>query len=169
MRKVPPFNKVKEGRGEPILLPDLPIIDSHHHLFDRPHLRYMLDDYLGDVNAGHNIIGSVYIETQAFARPDGPEELRPVGEVEFASGVAAIMKSGVYGPCRVAAAMVGFADTKLVPTFGCGRMRQETPERTNSWLPPSLLDQLRRHTAWPSITTMRSPGITVNRHRHTRA
>ena len=47
----------------------------------------MLDDYLADVNAGHNIIGSVYIETQAFARPDGPEELRPVGEVEFANGV----------------------------------------------------------------------------------
>lgn len=113
MHKVPPFNKVKEGRGEPILEPDLPIIDSHHHLFDRPHLRYMLDDYLGDVNAGHNIIGTVYIETQAFARPDGPEELRPVGEVEFANGVAAIMRSGVYGPCRVAAAIVGFADMTL--------------------------------------------------------
>ena len=113
MHKVPPFNKVKEGRDEPILESDIAIIDAHHHLFDRPHLRYMLDDYLGDVNAGHNIIGSVYIETQAFARHDGPQELRPVGEVEFANGVAAITKSGVYGSCRVAAAMVGFADMTL--------------------------------------------------------
>jgi predicted TIM-barrel fold metal-dependent hydrolase len=111
--KVPPFNKVKEGRDEPILDPDIEILDAHHHLFDRPHLRYMLDDYLGDVNAGHKIIGTVYIETQAFARPDGPEALRPVGEVEFANGVGAIMRSGVYGPCKVAAAMVGFADMTL--------------------------------------------------------
>ena len=92
----------------------------------------MLDDYLGDVNAGHNIIGTVYIETQAFARPDGPEELRPVGEVEFANGVAAIMKSGVYGPCRVAAAMVGFADMTL------GDRVAATLDATSCGSPPSI-------------------------------
>lgn len=110
MRTVPPFNKVKEGRDEEILDPDIEIIDAHHHLFDRPHLRYLLPDYLEDVRCGHKIIGTVYVETQAMARPDGPEELRPVGEIEFANGVAATMRSGVYGPCRVAAAIVGFAD-----------------------------------------------------------
>ncbi len=110
MRKVPPFNKVKEGRDEEILYPEIAIVDTHHHLFDRPHLRYMLDNYLEDVNLGHKIIGTVYVETQAMARPDGPEELRPVGEIEFANGVAAIMRSGVYGPCRVAAGIVGHAD-----------------------------------------------------------
>ncbi len=113
MHTVPPFGKVKEGRDEEILDPDIAILDAHHHLFDRPHLRYMLDDYLADVNAGHKIIGSVYVETQSMARPDGPPELRPVGEVEFANGVAAIMRSGVYGRCRVAAAIVGFADMTL--------------------------------------------------------
>jgi len=113
MSNVPPFNKVKEGRDEAVLDPDIAILDAHHHLFDRPHLRYLLDDYLADVNAGHKIIGSVYIETQAFARADGAEELRPVGEVEFANGVATIMASGVYGPCRVAAGIVGFADMTL--------------------------------------------------------
>lgn len=113
MQKVPPFNKLKEGRAEAIVDPDLEIIDTHHHLFDRPHLRYMLEDYLEDASAGHRIVGTVYEETQAFARPDGPEELRPVGEVEFANGVAAVMRSGVYGPCRVAAAIVGYADMTL--------------------------------------------------------
>ncbi|RJG03256.1 amidohydrolase family protein [Noviherbaspirillum sedimenti] len=110
MSKVPPYGKVKEGREEEILDPEIAILDSHHHLFDRPHLRYMQEDYQDDVNAGHKIIGTVYIETQAFARVDGPEELRPVGEVEFANGLANKMTSGVYGPCRVAAAIVGYAD-----------------------------------------------------------
>jgi len=110
MNKVPPFNKLREGRDEEILEPEIEIIDAQHHLFDRPHLRYMLQEYLDDANAGHKIVGSVYVETQSMARKDGPDELRPLGEVEFANGVAAIMRSGAYGPCRVAAAIVGFAD-----------------------------------------------------------
>lgn len=113
MNKVPPFNKVKECRDEEIIDPDVAILDSHHHLFDRPHLKYMLDDYLEDARAGHNIIGSVYVETKAFAGPDGPEALRPVGEVQFANGVAAVAASGAYGRCRVASAIVGFADMTL--------------------------------------------------------
>lgn len=112
-QKVPPFRKLKEGRDEPILEPDLPIIDSHHHLFDRAHLRYMVDDYLEDARLGHNIVATVYVETQAMVRTWGPETLRPVGEVEFANGVGAMCASGSCGPCRVAAAIVGFADMLL--------------------------------------------------------
>ena len=110
---MPAFEKVHEGRDEEIVEPDIAILDAHHHLFDRPHLRYLLEDYLVDANAGHKIIGSVYIETQAMARHDGPQELRPIGEIEFANGVAATMASGIRGPCRVAAAIVGFADMTL--------------------------------------------------------
>ena len=102
-----------EGRDEGVIDPDMPIIDSHHHLFDRPALRYMLDDYLADVGAGHQIVASTYIETQAFARPDGPAILRPVGEIEFANGIGAMSASGVYGACRVCAAIVGYADLRL--------------------------------------------------------
>jgi L-fuconolactonase len=118
------FPKIKEGRDEPILEPGIPIIDSHHHLFDRPALRYMVEDYLEDAKLGHDIRATVYIETQAFARADGPEVLRPVGEVEFANGVGAIGRSGVYGSCRVAAAIVGFADMRL------GERVQETLDRS---------------------------------------
>ena len=106
-------SKLKDGRDEVILEPDLAIIDSHHHLFDRPALRYLLDDYLEDAYAGHKIVASVYVETQAMARADGPAWLRPVGEIEFANGVAAMSASGGYGPCRVAAAIVGYADLTL--------------------------------------------------------
>ena len=102
-----------EGRDEGVIDPDMPIIDSHHHLFDRPALRYMLDDYLADVGAGHQIVASTYIETQAFARPDGPAILRPIGEIEFANGIGAMSASGVYGACRVCAAIVGYADLRL--------------------------------------------------------
>jgi len=105
-------SKLLEGRDEPIIDPDIPIIDAHHHLFDRPPLRYMFEEYLADIQAGHNIVASVYIETQAMARPDGPEVLRPIGEIEFANGVAAMSASGIYGPSRVAAAIVGYADLR---------------------------------------------------------
>jgi predicted TIM-barrel fold metal-dependent hydrolase len=113
MRQVPPFKKLKERRNEPILDPDLEIVDTHHHLFDRPHLRYMLDDYLEDARLGHRIVETVYVETQAFARQTGPETLRPIGEVEFANGVAAMCVGGTTGACRVAAAIVGHADMIL--------------------------------------------------------
>ncbi|MBV9775672.1 MAG: hypothetical protein JO143_01345, partial [Acetobacteraceae bacterium] len=33
---------------EDILEPDLPIIDPHHHLWDRPGSRYYLDELLAD-------------------------------------------------------------------------------------------------------------------------
>jgi predicted TIM-barrel fold metal-dependent hydrolase len=103
-----------EGRDEVVLEPDLPIVDAHHHLFDLPGNRYMLADYLDDAQAGHRIIGSVYCETQSFVRKDGPAWLRPLGEVEFANGVAAMAASGTYGTCRVAAGIIGHADL----TFG---------------------------------------------------
>jgi predicted TIM-barrel fold metal-dependent hydrolase len=101
------------GRDEPIVDPDVPIIDAHHHLFDRPALCYMAEDYLADIGAGHRIVASVYVETQAFARPDGEELYRPLGEIEFANGVGAMGASGVYGASRICAAIVGYADFRL--------------------------------------------------------
>lgn len=101
-----------EGRDEPILDPEIPIVDVHHHLFIRPGVRYLLDDYLEDVALGHRIVASVYSETMAFARPDGEELMRPVGEVEFANGIGAMCESGLYGGVRVCAAIVGHADMR---------------------------------------------------------
>jgi L-fuconolactonase len=106
--------KRHEGRDEPILDPDLPIIDAHHHLFDLPNNRYMVDDFLADVNAGHRILASIYCETQAFSRTDGPEWMRPIGEVEFANGVGAMTATGSYGACQVCAGIIGHANL----TFG---------------------------------------------------
>jgi L-fuconolactonase len=98
---------------EPILDPDLPIIDPHHHLWDRPQHRYLLDAFLADVRTGHHIVATVFEECHSMYRASGPEELRPVGETEFVAGLAAMSASGLYGPTRVAAGIVGFADLTL--------------------------------------------------------
>ena len=82
---------------EPILEPGLPIIDPHHHLWQRPGWRYLLDDLLKDTGSGHNIVATVYMEASSMYRDGGPEEMRPVGEVEFANGNAAMCDSGVFG------------------------------------------------------------------------
>jgi predicted TIM-barrel fold metal-dependent hydrolase len=98
---------------EPILDPDLPIIDTHHHLWDRPDHRYLLDEFLDDVRTGHNVVATVFVECNSMYRDDGPEAMRPVGETEFVTGMAAMSASGAYGPTRVAAGIVGFADLTL--------------------------------------------------------
>jgi predicted TIM-barrel fold metal-dependent hydrolase len=98
---------------EPILEPELQIIDPHHHLWDFPRHRYLLHDLLADTGSGHAILKTVFIECTACWRADGPPELRPVGETEFVNGIAAMSASGAYGPTRVAAGIVGLADLTL--------------------------------------------------------
>jgi len=98
---------------EVVIDPHLPIIDTHHHLWHRPDHRYLLRDLLNDVSRGHNIIGTVFLQCHAMYRAAGPEEYRPVGETEFVAGIAAMSDSGGYGPTRVAAGIVGFADLTL--------------------------------------------------------
>lgn len=110
---------------EDILEPALPICDPHHHLWDsgmaasanfrkeQVEPRYLLDELLADLRSGHNVVSTVFIECASMYRADGPVEMRPVGETEFVNGVAAMSASGLYGPTRVAAAIIGFADLML--------------------------------------------------------
>ena len=99
--------------SEPILDADLPIIDTHHHLWERPDHRYLLHEFLADVRTGHNVVATVFVECNAMYRATGPEDMRPVGQTEFVAGQAAMSDSGLYGPTRVAAGIVGFADLTL--------------------------------------------------------
>lgn len=101
-----------EQHAEAILEPDLPVIDPHHHLWDRGS-RYLFDDFLKDVSSGHNIHASVYLQCGSMYRADGDRSLAPVGETEFANGVAAMSASGGYGPARICAGIVGFANLNL--------------------------------------------------------
>ncbi len=120
--------------SEQILEPDLPIVDPHHHLWDRPTEilrnlppsdhgfmdiireipRYLLDELLKDVaGAGHNVRGTIYMECGAMYRADGPDSLKCVGETEFVNGVAAMTASGIYGEVRACAGIVGHVELRI--------------------------------------------------------
>ena len=102
--------------SEAPLEPDLPIIDAHHHLWKLPHETYLLPELLADLQpegGGHNVVATVFAECGAMYRTEGPPELRSVGEVEFANGVAAQAASGAFGPSRVCAAIFGSVDLML--------------------------------------------------------
>jgi predicted TIM-barrel fold metal-dependent hydrolase len=101
-----------EHPSEAPIEPDLPIIDPHHHLRDRPGHLYLLPELLRDITRGHNVKATVVVECSAMFRAHGPAELRPVGETEFVNGIAAMSASGQYGAIRVGAGIVGFADMR---------------------------------------------------------
>jgi predicted TIM-barrel fold metal-dependent hydrolase len=100
-------------RREAALEPALAIVDSHHHLYDRPGSRYLLDDLLRDIYDGHDVRATVLVQARSMLRAEAPPHLQPLGETEFANGVAAMSASGLYGPARVCAGIVGFADLTL--------------------------------------------------------
>ncbi|WP_372625124.1 amidohydrolase family protein [Falsiroseomonas sp.] len=93
--------------------PALPIVDPHHHLWDRAEERYLLDDLLRDTGTGHDVRASVFVQCGAMYRTTGPEEERSLGETEFINGIAAASASGTYGPMRACAGIVGFVDLTL--------------------------------------------------------
>lgn len=99
--------------SEAALDPAQPVIDSHHHLYHRPGLRYLLEDYLADLDCGHDVRASVAVQARAMLRAEGPAHRASLGETEFLNGQAAMGASGLYGPRRVAAAIVGHVDLAL--------------------------------------------------------
>jgi len=100
-------------RKEEIIDPARPIVDPHHHLWDRDGQRYLIEEMAEDIASGHNIIATVYVEARSMYRASGPEALRPVGEVEFANGAAAMSASGGYSPAAICAGIVGHANLLL--------------------------------------------------------
>jgi len=93
--------------------PDLPICDSHHHLWARPNDRYLLNDFLQDTGSGHNIVNTVFIECGAMYRNEGPEEFKPVGETEFVQGVSDQCAIRENTSTSVAAGIVSHANLTL--------------------------------------------------------
>jgi predicted TIM-barrel fold metal-dependent hydrolase len=71
---------------EPILEPELPIVDPHHHLWVRPAgalpppphhpfvaaianvNRYLLDELIADMTSGHNVRATVFLECHQMYR-----------------------------------------------------------------------------------------------------
>jgi L-fuconolactonase len=139
-----------DRRREPALEPDLPIVDPHHHLWDRPGWRYLLDELVADTNSGHNILATVYVQARAMYRAAGPEEMRPVGETEFINGAAAMSASGIYGKTRHCAGIVGHADLTL-------GSRVEKVLAAHIRAGGDRFRGIRHITAWDADETVRNP------------
>ncbi len=95
---------------EDVLDPEQPIIDPHHHLWRARPDRYLLEDLTQDLQTGHAVRATVFIQCGSAYREGGPEEMRPVGETEFVAAIAAASESL---PFRACAGIVGHADCRL--------------------------------------------------------
>ena len=97
---------------EDALEPELAICDPHHHLWNYPDSRYLVDEFLVDTGSGHHVTQTVFVECLNGFRTDGLEALRPVGETEYVEQLAAA-SDAAGNATRVATGIVGFADLSL--------------------------------------------------------
>ena len=143
---------------EDIIEPDLPIIDPHHHLWhDRPQGRYLIDELTADLNSGHNVVASVFMQCAWMHYPDGPEGFRPVGETECVNAVGVLSARGAYGRAKACHGIIGFADLRRPELeqvlqahqkVGGGRFRGI--RHTVAWDPGHPTRHLRRSTPRPA-------------------
>lgn len=125
--------------SEPIINASIPVVDAHHHLWRHYGAPYMMEDFAGDLAAGHNVVASVYVECGSMYREHGPEALRPLGEIEFAADVA--LKAAGGAGSRICEAIVGAADLSLGESIrdmleaaiDVGRGRLRGVRRTTAW------------------------------------
>jgi predicted TIM-barrel fold metal-dependent hydrolase len=92
--------------------PALPICDPHHHLWEYPQSRYLIEELLADIGDGHHVESTIYVECDQMYRTEGPPALRPVGETEYVEHIATASEQ-CAGRTRIAAGIVSFADLTL--------------------------------------------------------
>lgn len=97
---------------EPVLEPGLPIVDPHHHLWQRGEGSYLLPELLADTASGHDIRATIFVQCGEMYRAAGPVEEQSLGETEFVTGIAAVSASGRHGPTRACAGIIGMADLR---------------------------------------------------------
>ena len=136
---------------EEIIDPARPIVDPHHHLWDRGGQRYMIEEMSADIASGHNIVATVYVDCRSMYRAGGPEAFRPVGEVEFANGVAAMSASGGYGKPRSAPA-------SSATSICCSATARSPCSKRRS--PPATAASAASGIPRPGMPTPRSPACT---------
>ena len=96
---------------EEALEPALQIIDPHHHFWDH-HGNYFLDELMADLNSGHHVLGTVYLQCGHAYDTGAPPALQPVGETAFAAGIAREAARRANAP-KVCAGIVAYADMML--------------------------------------------------------
>ncbi len=141
--------------SEAALEPDMPICDAHHHLWQRPRERYLLNDLLVDLRSGHRISSTVAVECGYGYHKNGPEQIKPIGEVTFLDEIAGRVASDPSITTRIAAGIVGFADL----TLGDAVAPVLEAHMTAS---PNRFRGIRYSTTWDASAALRSeapPGM----------
>ena len=137
---------------EEALEPEIPIVDPHHHLWDMEYWgRYLEDDLIEDLTAGHQVIGTVFVECHSNYREGGPPHLQPVGETEFVERVGAAFDAKRDESPGFCAATVGHADLFL------GDAVAEVLEAHLAASP--RFRGIRHTTAWDPHKEARYPGM----------
>jgi L-fuconolactonase len=90
---------------EEVVDPAQRIVDPHHHLWPEGQgMPYGLAELSADVQSGHAVERTVFVECHSAYRTDGPAYLAPLGETEFVAGEA------TRDPNRLIGAIVAHAD-----------------------------------------------------------
>jgi predicted TIM-barrel fold metal-dependent hydrolase len=89
-------------------------------------------------------------------RADGPEAMQPIGETEFANGVAAMSASGLYGPIRACAGIVSHANLLL------GAAVREVLE-AHIQAGNGRFRGIRHITSWDADASLATPGYATPR------
>jgi L-fuconolactonase len=142
---------------ETALDPDQLVIDPHHHLWDREGQLYLLPEFLQDHASGHRIVASVYVQGRSMYRAGASAELAPVGETEFARGIAAMAASGRYGQARVCDGIVSYADLMLGDDVE--RVLEAHIEAGGE-----RFKGIRHMATWDSDTTLMNPDVQPSPH-----
>jgi L-fuconolactonase len=69
--------------AEPAVEPELPVIDPHHHLWDVESAFYHAPELIADVNSGHRVVATVFVECKAHFDDKASEGFEPIGETRF--------------------------------------------------------------------------------------
>jgi len=70
---------------EATLEPEMPICDPHHHFWDFrtdriPYHRYLLHELAADINSGHNVHSTVFVEARSMYRPTDRRSCGPLAK-----------------------------------------------------------------------------------------
>lgn len=96
-----------------IIDPGIDVIDSHHHLWNRSHQRYLVEELEADAATGHRLTGSIFAECHEGYLTEGPPEMKPVGEARFFAAEAARHQARHGGKGALCTAFIGAADMTL--------------------------------------------------------
>jgi predicted TIM-barrel fold metal-dependent hydrolase len=112
-RHIPIRNSWLALREEQPIDPDTPIVDAHHHLWDKPGGRYTCEEMEADIAGGHNVVATVLVETRDNFATSGDPALRSLVETEMAAAVSVDCEKRSPACPHIAAGIIGFIDLRL--------------------------------------------------------